>query len=141
MRRKPFARVCRVRKPRRRFIILTKATWPSSAALLPWPTSSPSRLGLARVAHWLFIHLMYIVEFQSRVLVFIQWGFEYLTFNRGARLITALATEIFRGPLLPEPPNANFRSHFYTVPCIVREPVEPNDWNRCPACDLEASCA
>jgi len=31
---------------------------------------------------------MYIVEFQSRVLVFIQWGFEYLTFSRGARLIT-----------------------------------------------------
>jgi NADH:ubiquinone reductase (H+-translocating) len=37
---------------------------------------------------WLFVHLMYIVEFQSRVLVFIQWGFEYLTFSRGARLIT-----------------------------------------------------
>ncbi len=40
---------------------------------------------------WLFIHLMYIVEFQSRVLVFIQWGFEYLTFSRGARLITGHA--------------------------------------------------
>jgi NADH:ubiquinone reductase (H+-translocating) len=40
---------------------------------------------------WLFIHLMYIVEFQSRVLVFIQWGFEYLTFSRGARLITGTA--------------------------------------------------
>jgi len=37
---------------------------------------------------WLFVHLMYIVQFQSRVLVFIQWGFEYLTFSRGARLIT-----------------------------------------------------
>src|SRR5438067_1673941 len=37
---------------------------------------------------WLFIHLMYIVEFQSRVLVFIQWGFQYWTFSRGARLIT-----------------------------------------------------
>ncbi len=37
---------------------------------------------------WLFIHLMYIVEFQSRILVFIEWGFLYLTFNRGARLIT-----------------------------------------------------
>jgi NADH:ubiquinone reductase (H+-translocating) len=37
---------------------------------------------------WLFVHLMYIVQFQNRVLVFIQWGFEYLTFNRGARLIT-----------------------------------------------------
>ena len=40
---------------------------------------------------WLFIHLMYIVEFQSRVLVFVQWGFEYLTFSRGARLITGTA--------------------------------------------------
>ena len=40
---------------------------------------------------WLFIHLMYIVEFQSRILVFVQWGFLYLTYNRGARLITGRA--------------------------------------------------
>jgi NADH dehydrogenase len=40
---------------------------------------------------WLFIHLIYIVEFQNRVMVFIQWGFEYLTFSRGARLITGAA--------------------------------------------------
>jgi len=37
---------------------------------------------------WLFIHLIYIVEFQSRIIVFIQWGFLYLSFNRSARLIT-----------------------------------------------------
>jgi NADH dehydrogenase len=37
---------------------------------------------------WLLIHLMYLVEFRSRVVVFIQWGFQYLTFGRGARLIT-----------------------------------------------------
>ncbi len=37
---------------------------------------------------WLFIHLMYLVEFSSRVVVFVHWGFLYLTFNRGARLIT-----------------------------------------------------
>jgi NADH dehydrogenase len=42
---------------------------------------------------WLFIHLMYIVEFQSRVLVFVQWGFLYLTFSRGARLITGTDIE------------------------------------------------
>jgi len=42
---------------------------------------------------WLFIHLMYIVEFQSRVLVFIEWGFLFVTFNRGARLITGTAAE------------------------------------------------
>ncbi|HEY6269405.1 MAG TPA: NAD(P)/FAD-dependent oxidoreductase [Candidatus Acidoferrum sp.] len=44
--------------------------------------------GLLAWLMWLFIHLIYIVEFQSRVLVFIQWGFEFLTFSRGARLIT-----------------------------------------------------
>ena len=37
---------------------------------------------------WAFIHLLYIVQFQSRILVFTQWAIQDLTFNRGARLIT-----------------------------------------------------
>lgn len=49
--------------------------------------------GLIAWLIWLFIHLIYIVEFQSRVVVFIQWGFEYLTFSRGARLITGVDAE------------------------------------------------
>ena len=49
--------------------------------------------GLIAWLIWLFIHLMYIVEFQSRVVVFVQWGFEYLTFSRGARLITGVDAE------------------------------------------------
>lgn len=44
--------------------------------------------GLLAWLTWLFVHLMYLVEFSNRVLVFIHWGFLYLTFNRGARLIT-----------------------------------------------------
>ena len=40
---------------------------------------------------WLFIHLMYIVGHRNRLLVFIQWAFQYFTFNRGARLITGSA--------------------------------------------------
>jgi NADH dehydrogenase len=44
--------------------------------------------GLPAWLVWLFIHLMYLVEFQSRILVFIEWGFLYLTYDRGARLIT-----------------------------------------------------
>jgi NADH:ubiquinone reductase (H+-translocating) len=47
--------------------------------------------GLLAWLMWLFIHLIYIVEFQNRVQVFVQWGFEYLTFSRGARLITGSA--------------------------------------------------
>jgi NADH dehydrogenase len=55
--------------------------------------------GLLAWLMWLFIHLIYIVEFQSRVQVFIQWGFEYLTFSRGARLITgAAATDSMSKP-------------------------------------------
>jgi NADH dehydrogenase len=37
---------------------------------------------------WLFIHLMYLVEFQNRLLVLVQWGWNYCTWNRSARLIT-----------------------------------------------------
>ena len=37
---------------------------------------------------WVFIHLMYLVEFENRLLVFIEWLYNYITRNRGARLIT-----------------------------------------------------
>jgi NADH:ubiquinone reductase (H+-translocating) len=37
---------------------------------------------------WIFVHLLYIVEFQNRLLVFVQWGWFYVTFDRSARLIT-----------------------------------------------------
>lgn len=47
--------------------------------------------GLLAWLTWVFVHLMYLVEFSNRVLVFVQWGFLYLTFNRGARLITGPA--------------------------------------------------
>ena len=37
---------------------------------------------------WLFIHLMYLVGFENRLIVLVKWGLQYFTFNRGARLIT-----------------------------------------------------
>jgi NADH dehydrogenase len=37
---------------------------------------------------WLFVHLMYLVQFRNRLIVFIRWGFQFVTFDRGARLIT-----------------------------------------------------
>ena len=37
---------------------------------------------------WVFVHLMYLVEFDNRLLVFVEWVYNYLTRNRGARLIT-----------------------------------------------------
>lgn len=37
---------------------------------------------------WLFIHLIHLVQFQNRLLVLIQWAWNYVTWNRYARLIT-----------------------------------------------------
>ena len=60
---------------------------------------------------WVFIHLMYLVNFQSRILVFIQWAIQNLTFSRGARLITGAAPTDFNfskqlSEIKPEPVNA-----------------------------------
>lgn len=37
---------------------------------------------------WVFIHIMYLVEFDNRLIVFFQWAWNYVTRKRGARLIT-----------------------------------------------------
>lgn len=50
--------------------------------------------GLTAWMLWLFIHLIQIVRFENRILVLIQWAWNYFTFNRSARLIT----DVGRGP-------------------------------------------
>jgi NADH dehydrogenase len=37
---------------------------------------------------WLFIHILFLIGFRNRLLVMIQWAWSYLTYERGARLIT-----------------------------------------------------
>jgi NADH:quinone reductase (non-electrogenic) len=44
---------------------------------------------------WAFVHLAYIVQFRSRLTVFVEWAIEDLTFSRGARLITGSANTDF----------------------------------------------
>jgi NADH:ubiquinone reductase (H+-translocating) len=44
--------------------------------------------GLPAWLLWVFIHLLYIVEFQNRMLVALQWAWLYITWGRSARLIT-----------------------------------------------------
>ena len=52
--------------------------------------------GLLAWLIWAFIHLMYIVQFQSRLVVFVRWAIQDLTFNRGSRLITGEAPSDFK---------------------------------------------
>jgi len=51
--------------------------------------------GLPAWLVWAFVHLMYLVQFRSRITVFVEWAIEDLTFSRGARLITGTATTDF----------------------------------------------
>jgi NADH:ubiquinone reductase (H+-translocating) len=44
--------------------------------------------GLVAWLAWLFIHILYLIEFENRVLVMVQWASNYFTRNRSARLIT-----------------------------------------------------
>ena len=37
---------------------------------------------------WLFLHIMYLAGFRNRLSVLLEWGYSYLTYERGARLIT-----------------------------------------------------
>jgi NADH dehydrogenase len=40
---------------------------------------------------WLFVHLVFLVGFRNRVSVFFQWIYSYLTYKRGARIITGVS--------------------------------------------------
>ena len=37
---------------------------------------------------WLFVHIMYLVGFRNRANVLLEWGYDYFTYQHGARLIT-----------------------------------------------------
>jgi len=44
--------------------------------------------GLPAWLAWLFVHVVFLVGFRNRLLVLFQWAWAYLTFDKGARLIT-----------------------------------------------------
>src|ERR1017187_608728 len=37
---------------------------------------------------WLFVHIFFLIGFRNRIIVMINWAWAYLTYERGARLIT-----------------------------------------------------
>jgi NADH dehydrogenase len=38
---------------------------------------------------WLLIHILYLAGFRNRLVVLVEWGYAYVTYHRGARVITA----------------------------------------------------
>ena len=67
----------------------TKAASPPSAGPPPWPSSARIHIsGFIAWLSWLFVHILFLIGFRNRLLVFIQWAWSYVTYERGARLIT-----------------------------------------------------
>jgi NADH dehydrogenase len=45
--------------------------------------------GVVAWLFWLFLHILYLAGFRNRLSVLIEWGYSYLTYEPGARLITS----------------------------------------------------
>jgi NADH dehydrogenase len=42
---------------------------------------------------WCFVHIMNLVGFRNRLIVFVEWAWAYFSDQRGARLITGTVTD------------------------------------------------
>jgi NADH dehydrogenase len=76
-------------QPRRNFRYHDKgslATIGRAAGVAQFPKFSLS--GYFAWLAWLFVHIFFLIGFRNRIIVMIQWAWSYLTYERGARLIT-----------------------------------------------------
>ena len=69
---------------------------------------------------WLFVHILFLIGFRNRILVFIQWAWSYVTYERGARLITG-STDLPGWPGLHPQGAAPVQSHVQEIPSAVRK--------------------
>jgi NADH dehydrogenase len=103
-------------KPRTKFHYWDKgdmATIGRQAAVanIRWPFKAHWSGTLAWLS-WVSVHLFFLVGFRNRFAVFFSWAWTYLTFNRGARLITG-------SPFLP-----GWGSQAGIRPQIMRVPMD-----------------
>ncbi len=47
---------------------------------------------------WSLVHIAYLIGFRSRVIVMLEWSWAYITYQRGARLITGDIEELMADP-------------------------------------------
>jgi NADH:ubiquinone reductase (H+-translocating) len=83
----------------------------AAVANVRWPFKAHWSGTLAWLS-WVSVHLFFLVGFRNRMSVFLSWAWTYLTFNRGARLITG-------SPLLP-----GWGSQEGIRPQVLRAPMD-----------------
>ena len=81
-------------KPRQRFDYLNKGDLATIGRAKAVANLFGGRIQVSgRLAWWLWllIHITYLIGFRNRLSVMLQWAYAYLTYQRGARLITRTA--------------------------------------------------
>ncbi|HET9408709.1 MAG TPA: NAD(P)/FAD-dependent oxidoreductase [Candidatus Sulfotelmatobacter sp.] len=69
---------------------------------------------------WLFVHIFFLIGFRNRLLVFIQWAWSYVTYERGARLITG-STDLPGWSSLRHEPSVPESSAAKEIPTTARK--------------------
>jgi NADH dehydrogenase len=59
----------------------------SAVADVKWPFNAHMS-GYPAWVIWLVVHIFFLIGFRNRIAVLASWAWTYLTFTRGARLIT-----------------------------------------------------
>ena len=75
---------------------------------------------------WLFIHIWYLIGFRNRLSVLLNWTWSYISYKRGARLITSTGWEPDLKPVSATPPTE------LTAAALLPAPV-PREAVRVPA--------
>ncbi len=79
-------------KPHAPFQYLDKGSLATIGRAAAVGMAGPFRFtGLVAWLAWLLVHIYFLIGFRNRLIVLIQWAWAYVTFQRGARLITNYA--------------------------------------------------
>jgi NADH dehydrogenase len=77
------------RRPTRGFRYRDKGSMATIGRAAAVAVVGPLRLsGTVAWLAWLLVHIIFLIGFRNRVLVLLQWAWSYVTWHRGARLIT-----------------------------------------------------
>ncbi len=62
----------------------------------------PPLSGVLAWLAWSFVHILFLIGFHNRFIVFFEWVWSYVTFGRGARLITAHVSSVENRPAMTD---------------------------------------
>ncbi|HSN27433.1 MAG TPA: NAD(P)/FAD-dependent oxidoreductase [Kofleriaceae bacterium] len=86
-------------------------------------TKHVAKAGFIAWLAWAFVHIAYLISYRSRLLVMIQWAWSFLTFKRGARLITGEVGAL--PPVTTIGPTGEAKLPDLAIPVELREPEAP----------------